>query len=233
MHIHSAIFEALPLRGAQEILSFACICWLAITLAGCARSTVDVSFEGLCGLTYAEFASFDEEFLIQWVQENYGVSPWKLGETKESGKVVTVHAWMKDGTYGTAWLNDGHLAVISMMDIQNGPTFGQVVDTVGPPDAVDSYVTRQEDTVYTIELHYPTLGFIAVESGWKRGYVTSLTLERHMRVNEIYCHMPGSMQEVLQEAFVIPPENVPIALQRRIPWPGFGTSIPLGLGNEP
>jgi hypothetical protein len=209
----------------RAVLDF-CICCLLLVQAECTRSSVLISFEGLCGLTQKQFATMDKAALIQWIQEEYGVAPTQMGNEVRSGKAVELYAWTKDETDRYAWLQDGRLVWLSIERL-NGPTFGQVVDALGFPEAVSRDGTGWENTVYRIGLEYPGLGFSVAESGVLAGYVSEITLVRDMHVNTVDCYAPGSMEDVLKNAYLIPPENVPAALSHRLPWTGFGGSVSL------
>ena len=208
-----------------------CIGCLLLVLSGCARSTVSISFEGLCGLTHEEFATMDEATLIPWVEEHYGVTPSKMGERVEAGVVVPIYTWLKGKTRGSAMLHDGSLVKIWLEDVQNGPTFGQVVETLGPPKTLYRSATGWEGTMYTLGLEYPELGFSVKKHDWLWGYVNQVTLSEDIQVNAISCYAPGSLEEIMQEINMAHPEVITDALRFYYPpWPGFGASVTLERG---
>ena len=170
----------------------------------------------------------DEATLIPWVEEHYGVTPSKMGERTNAGVVVVHYTWLKGKTRGYATLHDGSLVSIRLEDVQNGPTFGQVVETLGPPKTLSTSATGWEGTVYTLGLEYPELGFSVKKQGWLWGYVNQVTLSEDTQVNTIRCYAPGSLEEVLQEINMTPPEIITDTLRLYYPpWPGFGASVTL------
>jgi hypothetical protein len=172
----------------------------------------------------------DESAALKWVQDEYGVSPKK---TKDPiyGDLVNVYEWYKDdGTYGHLYFHDEHIIRMSLEGIKHGPTFGQVVEELGPPEAFGEYVTRVEDTVYSFSLGYPAWGFSVSGMDSTRGYVEEVVLSKDMRVDLVVCHAPGPREEVLREAYlldVLYPESEDSEWQEPTPWPGFGTPIRL------
>jgi len=217
------------LRGEQmhAILLAAFICVSLLLITGCTRATTAVSFEDLCDLTREQFAVMDEESLIQWVWEKHGVVPSELGQQEEDRAEVVLYGWRKGETYRTARLHGGRPVWISMTDIRDGPTFGQVLETLGPPEAVYTYATVYDGTSYGVILEYPAQGLSLGRKQFTRLVLTEVVLSERTQVNTVDCYTPGSLEVVLHQAFGIPAENVPIALQQHKPWPGFGAEVSL------
>jgi hypothetical protein len=193
-------------------------------LAGCAGSATPtpITFEGLCGLTHEQFETMDEEEVLRWVEHEYGVS----ASRDQRGTVVSF-VWVEGETTRRADLHNGQLILVSVESWANGPTFGQVVDGLGSPAFVYRYVVRYENTLYAITLDYPQQGVSVGTQGLDKGYKESVALARGMRVMHVYCYQPGSMQDVLNRSFLLPPPSLQFQMESRIKWPGFGVSIPL------
>lgn len=212
----------------RALLSTGILCLLVVS-AGCMDSPsarVPISFEELCGFPQEQFASMDETALVQWVRDHYDVAPSKSSQRVESGIVVELYKWAKDGMRERAWLHDDQLAWI-LLEGERGVSFGQVVDALGPPETVRRDVTRQENTVYTIWLEYPTKGFFVGVDELRYGYVDQVSLSGSMQVNVVVCYTEGSLETVLENVFLVAPANMPYQMSKRMPWPGFGASIPL------
>jgi hypothetical protein len=195
-------------------------------LAGCAGSAtpIPITFESLCGLTHEQFEQMDEEALLRWIQDAIGTPPpWK----NTVGTRVTF-SWPKGNrAYGHAYLYFGRLVRIELESIGGGPTLGQVVDALGKPEWVRSLVTRREDTLYWVNLEYPGLGFSVATSSLEKGNVRRVTLSKHMRVTDVFCYAPGSMEQVLQRAFFYSKQAITTSMERSVPWPGFGETVRL------
>ena len=220
------IVAAIPKR--RPTLLGVCLCALLLVSIGCSpgKETTPVSFEGLCQLTLDEFASMDEETLVQWVEEKHGVSPSK-SEQEWDGNLIVSYEWESDGVDWFASCREDRLSKILRLNVPLGPTFGEVVERLGSPERISSYATRVEDTGYQVALEYPEAGLTLGEQGWLRGYVTEVTLSKRQRVNSVLCYMPGPLEEIMQEVLLVSPEYIPVALERKVLWPGFGAKITL------
>ena len=205
-------------------------------LAGCRQPTevslVPVSYKDLCGLTSEQMGVMDDKNVRRWIEAEYNDIPLKSQEMI-SGESIVIYIWKYNGITGNAYLRDGHLFRISLSDVENGPTFGQVVAALGPPKVVDRSAGMYEPLLYTIVLDYPALGVsVGVSNIEERSRLThqgelAAPLTEDMQIDHVDCYAPGSMEEVLREVFFLSPENVSYHIQRRMPWPGFGALIPL------
>ena len=219
-------------RFIHASLLVAGMCFLLAVLAGCRQPTEPVSYQDLCGLTSDQMGVMDEEDVRQWIEEKYNSVPVK-SQKVTNGESIVIYIWQYDGIAGNAYLRDGRLFRISLHEVENGPTFGQVVAGLGPPEMVDRYAGMYEPMLYTVDLDYPALGVSVGASGMEErnklmhegGLAAPLTED--MQVDYVECYTPGSMEDVLREVFFLPPEYVSYHMQRRIPWPGFGDLVPL------
>jgi len=226
-HLQSALR-----RKARVVAPMIFLGALLVGQVGCGMRTsisTRVSFEELCGLTHEQFAAMGEATLVRWIQDTYGVSPEQGGEVWH-GEPVVSYRWVRDGDERVANFRAGRLIRILVFRTESGPTFGQVVATLGPPKVVSRYVTRIDATVYEVALEYPMLGLTVGHRDRERGTVTQIQLSKRMRVNTLICYRAGSLEEVLQEAFPVAHENIPAVLDRKLPWPGFGSVVPLDSG---
>jgi hypothetical protein len=201
-------------------------------LTGCQQPIEPVSYKDLCGLTSEQMGVIDEEDVRHWIEEEYSCAPAESEEVI-GGEFIVIYIWEHDGITANAYLRDGRLFRISLHDVENGPTFGQVVAGLGPPEMVDRRAGMYEPVLYTVSLDYPALGVSVGASGLeKRNRLMhedrlATPLTQDMVVDHIECYTPGSMEDILREVFSLPPEYVAYHIQRRIPWPGFGALVPL------
>ncbi len=206
-------------------------------LVGCnimnKTSSENISFESLCGLTHSEFESMNSEQMDQWMRKKHG-SNISVESSGDNQNIVTTYRWVETSSKGAAYRKDNHLLHISATDIDSGPTFGQVVSSLGKPDVVYRDVEAREKVLYTVGLDYPRLGVsvstsdlanvadIVHENGW------AIQLKESMKVDSISCYTPhDSMEQVLINAFLSTPSSVQIQLKHRTPWPGFGSWVSL------
>ena len=225
MRLAAIFFAAFVLpRRIRLVVPVALVGLLSLISSGCTLGTsVPISFDGFCGLSHEQFAAMDEKTFVEWIQGKYGVSPSRRAERTENGKQVVPYEWTAGSIYGNAWFHDGRLAWLLLDDFPNGPTFGQTVGELGPPEKLYRYSTGWENTVYSIVLEYPTLGFSVGNSGTLLGSVKEVTLSENLRVNYTICYGPGSLEDVLREVLLASPAH----LKRLMDWPGFGVSVPL------
>ena len=215
------------------------VCCLLVILVGCRQAIqstevplAPVSFEDLCRLSHKQFGTMGEEELRQWIEETYYDTPSEAQEIMD-GDPIGIYIWEHGEMIGNAYLRDGRLLRISLHDIENGPTFGQVVAGLAPPAMVYRYQWTYEQVLYTIGLDYPALGVSVYTTNLEKWHKLAhqeglaVTLTQDMRVNGIECYTPGPMEDVLREAFLLSPESVSFQMQSRLPWPGFGVLIPL------
>ena len=210
---------------------------MMLTMAGCGRvveQAPPVSYEELCGLPYGQMGVMNEEEVRQWMEETKGAFRTanldKFLPPDQRGTVVA-YAWFN----GKAYLRDGHLFRVSR-ETRNGPTLGQVVAGLGPPEMIArGFATYGGHVVAFLHLEYLALG-VSVETWydmtpqerslphaeWK------VALKKDMRVSSIDCYLPGlSLEEMLHEVFFVRSEIIPHEVNRRMPWPGFGAQIPI------
>jgi hypothetical protein len=219
------------------------LCFLLAALAGCRQPKQPVSYEDLCGLSSEQMGVMNDEEVRQWLEEEYGTaSPVILdaileGRLEENERdLITAYAWEEKGRTGIAYLRDERLFRISLRYIGDRPTFGQVVGGLGTPDMIGrSVITYGGDVVYSLGLDYPELGVSVSASAEMTAREVSrpaeewaVTLKEDMQVDSVSCYTPvASMEEVLHKVFFVSPENVSYAMQRQMPWPGFGSLVPL------
>jgi hypothetical protein len=213
--------------------------FLLTALAGCRQPRQPVSYEDLCGLGSEQMGVMNDEEVRQWLEEEYGTaSPVILDAMLEGNErdLITAYAWEEKGRTGIAYLRDERLFRISLRYIGDRPTFGQVVGGLGTPDMIGrSVITYGGDVVYSLGLDYPELGVSVSASAEMTAKEVSrsaeewaVTLKEDMQVNSVSCYTPAaSMEEVLHKVFFVSPENVSYAMQRQMPWPGFGALVPL------
>ena len=99
---------------------------------------------------------------------------------------------------------------------------------------ISHYTVTYERVLYFVGLDSPAIGVsveteaitsvkaVSTQNGWAG------PLKETMEVKHIDCYVPGSMEEVLREAYLLSPETVAYQMGKRISWPGFGGLVPLG-----
>lgn len=197
-----------------------------------------VTYSDLCGLAHEQFGKLDEQAVLRWIQSK-NAQPLRapLPNLPDEIKTDQIQAfgWTQPAdtqTVRVAYLRNGQLTRVSIQDLQNGPTFGQVVAGLGSPDTLYRSMQEYEQVLYTIGLDYPAFGIIVYTSGIedRRTLMHDNQLAVHLaptsRVTRIECYEPQPTQEALQRSFFLSHESVLLEMQRRITWPGFDTWIP-------
>jgi hypothetical protein len=213
-------------------------CMIFVVLAGCEQPRKQISYESLCGLTKDQMGSLDEDGVREWIEKEHGpVQEVILDQAldEEYSGSITAYGWSEMGKVaGIAYMREGRLYRASVYDLENGPNFGQVVTSLGVPQAVfGSGTTLQDPVLYTIRMEYPDLGLsvegssLEARSELIRGEGLSAPLREKMLVRNVECYVPGSIEEVLRNVFLLSPEVIRYQLEKRIKWPGFSSIVPL------
>jgi hypothetical protein len=207
-------------------------------LTGCEQPRKQVSYESLCGLTKDQMGSLDEEGVREWIEKEHGpVQEAILDQAldEELRDAIVAYGWSEMGKIaGIAYLKEGRLYRVSVYGLENGPNFGQVVTSLGVPQAVYGFGIAVRDPVfYTIRMDYPALGLSVEGSSLDaraeliRGKGLSTPLSEKMLVRDVECYVPGSIEQVLRDVFLLSPEVIRYQLEKRIKWPGFSSTVPL------
>jgi len=214
---------------------------LAVPLVACKSNGQQLSYNSLCGLAIEQIGSMTSDQLQRWMEEEHGAAREVLLDQfppAASDPLLAAYGWLDEGAVsgsGTAWLRDGVLFRLEIMGIENGPTFEEAVEAFGPPQVVSASGTTIYDPVlFVLRLDYPSLG-ISLESvdSESRSRLThagvlAAPLREGARVTDVECYAPGTLEDTLARAFFISsPEAMKVQYERRIPWPGFGSLIPL------
>jgi hypothetical protein len=240
-------FVSLKRRWCSQIDRAGWGLWMAVlcmmlTLAGCGRvvePAVPVSYEELCGLPYGQMGVMNAEEVRRWMEETYGMAERIVNLDEflppDQRGTVVAYAWLKGEENGEAYLRDGRLFRVSR-ETRNGPTLGQVVAGLGPPEMIArGCATYGGHVVALLQLEYLALG-VSLETWYEMTpqelsfpYAKwNVSLKKHMRVSSIDCYLPGlSLEEILHEVFFLRSEIIPREVNKRMPWPGFGAQIPL------
>jgi hypothetical protein len=212
---------------------------LAAPLVACKPGGQQLSYESLCGLAIEQIGSMTTDQLQRWMEEEHGAAREVLLDQfppAASDPLLAAFGWLDEGAAsGTAWLRDGVLFRLEITDIENGPSFEEAVEAFGPPQVVSASGTTIYDPVlFVLRLDYPSLG-LSLESvdSESRSRLThagvlAAPLPEGARVTDVECYAPGTLEDTLARAFFISsPEAMKVQLERRIPWLGFGSLIPL------
>ena len=215
------------------------ICLILSMLVSCSfKSKVtggNVSFESLCGLTLQQFESMNEEEAGQWMRKKHGENiSSSTKQVGDSQNWVTIYKWEERPSTEVFYLKDEHPLHLSIFDIVDSPSFGEVVSGLGSPDTVYGNAEVYEQVLYSVDLDYPKLGISVGTSDLVNipdvvhGNSWAIQLRENMKVDYINCYKPrNSIEEVLRDVFLASPESVQIQLERRTPWLGFASWVSL------
>ena len=183
--------------------------------------------------------TMDDEAVRNWIVENYGVyhalnlDAVLAAAGLEKGS-VTGYAWGTENDFhGEVYLRNGHLIRVSLYNVKNSWTFGQIVDTIGPPDWVLLAAYVRDPVLYYFQLDYPQSGFSVHYDDLKSakelgiGKKFAIKLEEGMSIDWIDCYSPDRMETVLENDFFLSEANTSVLMQARTTWSGFETYIPL------
>jgi hypothetical protein len=193
-------------------------------------SPTPVSLRGVCALAHAdeiELGIADEPAVRAWMQAKRRISdPSKwVRSTRTLGEDTFIeYGWPEEFGGILARLKNGRLSALLKSDTW-GPTFGELVDAVGPPEWVYPYIIRcngSKDCAYGIYLDYPGLGMSVRSDRFGDLPGRTFALDRNLRVKTVECYVSGTMEEVLRNAYQLPPDYVLRDMQARVPWSGFG-----------
>jgi hypothetical protein len=193
--------------------------WMAVlcmmlTLAGCGRvedQAPPVSYEALCGLPDGQMGVMSAEEVRRWMEETYGMAERIVNLDEflppDQRGTVVAYAWLKGEENGEAYLRDGRLFRVSR-ETRNGPTLGQVVAGLGPPEMIARSVGMHGEVV--VELAYLKLGvsvrvwhLMSPRELSHSPKEWAITLSEKFRVSEIHCYLPGlSLEAMLREIFL-------------------------------
>lgn len=214
---------------------------LAIVLTTCqnpASSSPSSTVQDLCSFAHSSDLGLgiaDEAGLVKWIKATHAVDPAQSVSTGGGSRVVNYY-WVHDNNHWSASVRDGRLVRVSRFELDNGPTFGQVVAFWGDPEYVYGHVgvVCEKTCNYSLGLDYPHLGVSVYRSGfevtnqmWKTGE-PALAIQQDMKATEIMCYESASMETALRDAFGASAETVKVQMSMHSPWKGFGSLIPLG-----
>ena len=212
MPAHASRPRAIPIWANPEVW-MAVLCMM-LTMAGCGRvveQAPPVSYEELCGLPYGQMGVMNEEEVRRWMEETYGMAERIVNLDEflppDQRGTVVAYAWFKGDGNGEAYLRDGRLFRVSR-ETRDGPTLGQVVAGLGPPEMIARSAGMYGEVV--VVLAYLKLG-VSVETWYlmsprelsRSSKEWTVTLSEKLRVSEIHCYLPGlSLEAILQEIFL-------------------------------
>ena len=198
-----------------------------------------ITYFNLCGITPDQMGTMDDEAVRNWIAKKYGAYHALNLDTvlaaagQETGS-VTGYTWGTENEFhGEVYLRNGHLIRVSLFNVKNSWTFGQVIDTIGLPDWVLLVASVRDPVLYYFQLDYPQLGFSIGYEDLKSaremdiGKNFAIQLQEGMAINWIDCYSPGQMKTVLENDFFLSETNVSVLMQARTIWSGFGAYIPL------
>jgi len=174
--------------------------------------------------------------LQNWVGDNF--SQTLSVSSEPDGSDVYVFRGTSDelGEFlANVHIHNDHIILMSLHNVQNGPSFNNVVMGLGEPVSVYHYCSMPHDPLlYNIGLDYPTMGVsvFASESKPRRSLVfengLGVVLREDMQVNLIKCYQPAlTMEEVIERDRSLTSSGKQLQLQNRMPWSGFGSIVPL------
>jgi hypothetical protein len=151
----------------------------------------------------------------------------KYESTEEAGVPVDLFYWQaKSEHYNRILLRD---QVVLRMEIQvdHNWTLGEVVDKFGPPEYVYALIDGEESLGYLVEFFYPALGleFESATFPIKRADYTSGgkgIVSEKLKVTRAVYFVPTSLEGMLSETYLAPPDAVARYMVDIHEWEGFG-----------
>ncbi len=214
---------------------------LVVVLAAC-RNTVGSSTStpahDLCAFAHSPellLGTTDVAGVADWVKAAYAVQAEQRVKTEGDSHTVEFF-WTVGNRHWSASVRDGRLARVSRFDLDNGPTFDEVVSIYGEPVFVYGYMGTmcERSCRYSLGLDYPELGLSISRSGLETSQelrktgVAALPVKKEVRATEIHCYQPATMEEVLTNAFGMSIDSVTSQMSMRSSWSGFDVLVPLG-----
>jgi len=190
-----------------------------------------LAVEGLCPVSTDQMTHMNEDDVIEWVVEEFGRSPRQVQHTR--GASVAIYGWHVWGMDDSAYLHEGYLVRVTLDDIEGGPTFGEIVAGSGAPEMVFAYNGGVEQVLYSVGLRYPARGVTVYTSGYadpldlRHDGELLLELTEDMPVDRIDCYLPGRMEDVLRDSYLLDADGVEYNMACTVPWPGFGELVRL------
>jgi hypothetical protein len=196
-----------------------------------------ITYENLCGLSQEQMGKMDIIEVQRWVKDKYGsFTPYKDPRVNpaEQQAITAYTLGEANSEYGAAFLRNGYLMRVSMENIKNGVTFGQVVDRLGSPEYFHFDSQWYEKVLYDIYLDYPNLGITVGTTQLQdprqllHGNKYEFLINKNFHIDQIDCYVPNELELVLQETYFYPSNRISTVMQAFLSWPGFGTYISFG-----
>lgn len=126
--------------------------------------------------------------------------------------------------YNYIYLREGKVLRIEI-SLHGRVRLGEIVDKYGPPESIYASVGAAEFYWYTITFNYPAIG-LTLESFSliNPGDVADGTIlvSEEMRITQAYYYTPTSLQKMLSEVLLLPPDRIEYFFANRQRWEGFG-----------
>lgn len=217
------------LAFALIVVTLTCVALVTGCQTAAKYPTSKVSFEGLCGLTRDQFAQMDQAHAHQWLADQYGALP----SSGISDGLSTLSVGTQDKGGATVFFFQQRILAV-VRTLKNGPTFGELVAALDAPQMIYARGEIREHVILTLGMDYPKLGISVFMN--KRANPQEIghqgrleiQLKQDLVTDLVECYEPhASMQEFLSDRFSFYPQTLQFELNRRKPWSGFDTWIPL------
>ena len=145
--------------------------------------------------------------------------------TEQNGVPLTIIGWQGRGPNAVV-LRDGKVLRIEV-GLDRGPTLGQMVERLGPPERVYAHVRCTEFWGYLVVFDYPARGLTL----WSESYPVNLedvvaakgmgVLREDMRVTRATYYAPTTLRSALADVFLYDLEGVEGLIGDLREWQGF------------
>jgi hypothetical protein len=151
----------------------------------------------------------------------------KYESTEEAGIPVGLFYWQaKSERYNRILLRD---QVVLRMEIRvdHAWTLGETVEKFGPPGYVYAVIEGEEDFVYVVVLYYPAQGLVFESATFpikKADYTFGEKgiVSEDLRVTQAIYFAPTSLEGMITEVYLYPPDMMEDWLAEVHEWEGFG-----------
>jgi hypothetical protein len=137
--------------------------------------------------------------------------------TEEAGVPIGLFYWQaRSEHYNRIILRD---EVVRRMEVwvDHDWTLGEVVDKFGPPEYILTYVDCLESCLHAVEFYYPAQGLEFESVTFDREDIIS----RDLKVTLGVYFAPTTLEGMMSEAYLCPPEKMETCLSDIGKWEGF------------
>lgn len=138
----------------------------------------------------------------------------------DSKRLIDYKWDLSPSQHGSMSLINGVVSLISL-EVERGLPLGELLQTLGRPKSLSVFSKVYESCFASITLDYPTKG---ISLGIIKTYDCSSTvsIDATTRVDTYWRYIPGSLEEVLRDTFLMTEDGIASNLAQRQEWHGYG-----------